>query len=424
LGNTRPADIGLTLDARATAERARSVGLSGLPFGYGIEPVVTIDLFKAQEYLLALSEEANYPPVNATYQWVGTELVGVEGTSGRVLDIGMTMETLKQEPVQIALARTVDLSMLPLDPEVRDPAPFLDQVRALTSDGFTVSGYDPFRDEMISWTTDRPTLTSWLHVETDGIGIRQDVFSAFLSAQNASLNPNGEDTRYLEATESVNLLETAFREGRHDAAIRIRYRPVRFEVDYGDTGYRIARKTGIPFLLIDNANPGMEWEGLSAGDMVNVPTRDVTLPIEPVIGKRIIVDMETQSLIAYENGEIVFEWLISTGLPAYPTYPGVFQILTHDETALGSTFELCGSSGCGQWEMYWFMGIYEVVPGLMNGFHGAVLLPNGTYLGGGNVGAPFTYGCVRPYSAGPNRARLSKSSLMSTNRKASLVARP
>jgi hypothetical protein len=44
--------------------------------------------------------------------------------------------------------------------------------------------------------------------------------------------------------------------------------------------------------------------------------------------------------------------------------------------------------------MYWFMGVYEVVPGLMNGFHGAVLLPNGAYLGGGNVGAPYTFGCI------------------------------
>jgi len=40
------------------------------------------------------------------------------------------------------------------------------------------------------------------------------------------------------------------------------------------------------------------------------------------------------------------------------------------------------------------MGIYEVVPGLVNGFHGAVLLPNGTYLGGNNVGVPYTLGCV------------------------------
>ena len=44
--------------------------------------------------------------------------------------------------------------------------------------------------------------------------------------------------------------------------------------------------------------------------------------------------------------------------------------------------------------MYWFMGIYEVQPGLVNGFHGAVELPNGQYLGGGNVGQPYTFGCV------------------------------
>ena len=40
------------------------------------------------------------------------------------------------------------------------------------------------------------------------------------------------------------------------------------------------------------------------------------------------------------------------------------------------------------------MGMYEVVPGLMNGFHGAVLLPSGNYLGGGSVGNPYTFGCV------------------------------
>jgi len=64
--------------------------------------------------------------------------------------------------------------------------------------------------------------------------------------------------------------------------------------------------------------------------------------------------------------------------------------------ARGSSFTLCNEAGgnCGQWEMYWFMGMYEVAGGVMNGFHGAVLLPNGAYLGGGNVGAPYTFGCV------------------------------
>jgi hypothetical protein len=44
--------------------------------------------------------------------------------------------------------------------------------------------------------------------------------------------------------------------------------------------------------------------------------------------------------------------------------------------------------------MYYFMGMYEVQTGLMNGFHGAVLLPNGAYLGGNTVGQPYTFGCV------------------------------
>jgi hypothetical protein len=44
--------------------------------------------------------------------------------------------------------------------------------------------------------------------------------------------------------------------------------------------------------------------------------------------------------------------------------------------------------------MHWFMGIYEVVPGLVNGFHGRVDLPGGTIMGNGNVGTQYTYGCV------------------------------
>jgi hypothetical protein len=44
--------------------------------------------------------------------------------------------------------------------------------------------------------------------------------------------------------------------------------------------------------------------------------------------------------------------------------------------------------------MSWFMGIYEVQEGLVNGFHGKVLLPNGRYLGDGQIGSPVTFGCI------------------------------
>ncbi|MBZ0275519.1 MAG: L,D-transpeptidase, partial [Anaerolineae bacterium] len=105
-------------------------------------------------------------------------------------------------------------------------------------------------------------------------------------------------------------------------------------------------------------------------------------------------DLRTQTLKAFDNGQLVYTWLISSGISDAPTSPGIYQILNHVDVSYGSSYTLCGSQGCSQWEMEWFMGMYEVSPGLMNGFHGAVILPNGTYLGGGNVGSPYTFGCV------------------------------
>src|SRR5690606_41204215 len=69
---------------------------------------------------------------------------------------------------------------------------------------------------------------------------------------------------------------------------------------------------------------------------------------------------------------------ISSGVQNAVTSPGIYQILNHDPVATGSSNTLCNSAGleCGTWEMNWFMGIYQVSPGLINGFHGAVLLPS------------------------------------------------
>ena len=98
----------------------------------------------------------------------------------------------------------------------------------------------------------------------------------------------------------------------------------------------------------------------------------------------------------FENGQVWADWGISSGRETAPTYPGIFQILTHNESSFGGSYALCNETGtnCSQWEMFWFMGIYEVVPGLMNGFHGAVELPNGNYLGGGGTWEPSTFGCI------------------------------
>lgn len=389
-----PSQLGLRLNARKTAEAARGVGLSGVPFGYSLLPTVEMDVLATQTFLLDMTETTKIDPYNAGYQWQGDRLVGVAGAPGRFLDVAMTMEHLSNNLAEVANGRRLNLVMTPMQPEVLDPEPYLEQAQALAQQQFVMAGYDPFTDERVMWTTDRDTFTSWLEAGQNGLSLREDKFALFLQAATQQVSQT-DSRRFLEPTDSMDKVRQAIRQGRANVNLRIRYRSGTYEVQRGDTGYRIARRTGIPFFLIEQANPGRDWNDLlSPGDIINLPSRDVTIPLEPVSNKRIVVNLDTQYMVAYENGQPVFEWPISSGISSAPTYPGVFQIQNHDELASGSSYTLCSASGCGEWQMYWFMGIYEVVPGLMNGFHGAVLLPNGSYLGGGNVGAPYTFGCV------------------------------
>lgn len=390
---TAPA-LGLRLDARKTAEAARGVGLAGIPFGYRLEPVVDLDVLTAQTYLLDMTETTRIDAYNAGYRWEGAMLVGVPGSDGRFLDVARTMERFQTNLLSVVENGRLDLTMSVLRPDVIDPLPHLDRARALAAQQFNVLAYDPFTDEYIRWSPDRVTFASWLEAGADSLTLRQAEFGRYLEEKSREINEI-DPIRFLEQTDSFSVMRRAIANGATSVQLRIRYRSTTHTVRRGDTGYRISRVTGIPFYQIQQANPNRDWEQpLYVGEVINLPSRDITLPIEPVTNKRIIVNLDTQSMIAYENGQPVFEWQISSGMSSAPTFPGIYQILTHNEVALGSSYTLCSATGCGEWTMYWFMGIYETVPGLINGFHGAVLLPNGQYLGGGNVGRPFTFGCV------------------------------
>lgn len=389
-----PAQLGLVIDSKKTAEAARAVGMSGLPMGYGIPPVVSVDFNTAQTFLLDLTNQTDIAPENAGYTWQNDELVGIPGADGRMLDVPHMMERLSADPAQIVEFGHVDLVMTTLPPEMSDPTPYLEQVRAATSQPITLIGYDPFTDQTVSWSTTRDVFTSWIEVGEQGLQVREAAFEPFLQAQVQSLNAPEQPQRYLDMRETKEAIAKAVEIAQSQATLRIRYRPQEYTVERGDTAYRIARKTGLPYYLVEKANEGRDLNVLSPGDTINLPSKDATIPLNPIPNKRIVVDLNNQTLKAFEKGQIVFDWLISSGIETAPTSPGIFQVLTHNEVANGSSYTLCSESGCGSWEMYWFMGMYEVTPGLMNGFHGAVLLPNGAYLGGGNVGAPFTFGCV------------------------------
>ena len=98
-----------------------------------------------------------------------------------------------------------------------------------------------------------------------------------------------------------------------------------------------------------------------------------------------VVDISEQQLNAYEGDALVYSFKASTGIASSPTIPGVFQILSKEEEAYASSWDL--------W-MPHFMGIYRTGPDFTNGIHGLPTLSSGTRLWEGYLGSPISYGCV------------------------------
>ncbi len=388
-----PDELGMTIDAAAMADGARAAGFAGIPFGYNVEPIVSVSHSRAQTVLLDLTESIYVQQYEAGYKWSGGRLITVPGRRGRHLDIKKSLDSLKADAANVVMDGRFNLQTIQLIPTVLDSAPFLDEALVFLNKGIRLKGYDPFRDQMISFSVNQQLAAEWLIAGENGLSVRADSFGKFVDGENEKLVSGG---RYIDKLLATQTLQEALTAGATEVVLRLNYLPDEYQIVRKDTGYRIGRKRGIPYELIRDANPTVNWNSLVVGQSVQIPSRDVMIPEDPVPHKRIIVDLDAQWLVGFENGELIFDWGISSGREEAPTYPGIFQILTHDEKAFGGSFALCNETGtnCNQWEMAWFMGIYEVVPGLMNGFHGAVLLPNGGYLGGGGVYEPTTFGCI------------------------------
>ncbi len=128
-------------------------------------------------------------------------------------------------------------------------------------------------------------------------------------------------------------------------------------------------------------------------EVVSSPTEAPTVPAVLTMqdasqgagagGKSIEVSISDQHLLAYENGQVVFSFVASTGM-RNSTRVGNFSILDKIDNAYGSTWDI--------WMPNW-MGIYYSST-LENGIHALPILPNGNRLWSGYLGVPISFGCV------------------------------
>ncbi|MBL8163108.1 MAG: L,D-transpeptidase family protein [Anaerolineae bacterium] len=391
-----PADLGLTLDARATAERAYQRGRSDLTAALpailsrsAVEPVITLDATRAEAGLTVLSAQVVQPVVNAGVRLVNGEVQATEAVPGRTLDVGLTLAQLARDVSGALSDGMLELVMQDVQPTVTDATPMLDQARLLLSNFLDVRVFDPVTGDSVYWSAPPELWGNWLSAQPDansttGLALSADptAINAYLSEQSAAAF---DTSRYLKLDEAVASVQAAIAAGRTDPVVRVYHHDRQHTVSAGETITSIAWDYGVPYLYIQQANGGLS--SVSAGQSITIPSPDNFLPFAVDPDKRIVVNISRQNVKVYENGQVKWDWVASTGIPDSPTWTGIYQIISHESNAYA-----------GNWNLWMpnFMGVYKPIPGadFTNGFHGFPTRGGSQLLWTNSLGTRVTYGCI------------------------------
>ena len=116
---------------------------------------------------------------------------------------------------------------------------------------------------------------------------------------------------------------------------------------------------------------------------LNPPTSESSS--EENVTKRVVVDISDQRTYVYENEDLVFEFVVSTGEPGRDTAIGEYEIQSKIPMAYASTWNL---------DMPFWLGIYWAGP-LENGFHAVPTVRHtGETMWDGYLGQRVSYGCI------------------------------
>jgi LysM repeat protein len=160
---------------------------------------------------------------------------------------------------------------------------------------------------------------------------------------------------------------------------------IRHVVQRGENLAAIGQRYGVSWLAIAQANDIFDADRIVAGQELLIPNilsgSDAILEVPaapaPVhgIGREIIVDLSEQRTYAYENGVLVRNVVVSTGLPGTPTVRGDFTVQRKyvAQTMTGPGYYL------------------PDVPYILYFYAGYAL--HGTYWHS-NFGQPMSHGCV------------------------------
>ena len=392
----KPAQLGLTLDAETTTQRAYETSyeagffpslarILGMSERLLVVPIVVLDESIALSGLQEAALEAVIVPQEAMFAFEGEELIAVPGVYGRALDVQTTYQTLVADPLTTFLSGYLPATLSPVIPALAEiPPDVLAQAQAFAAQTLVFKAYDPILNETYEWPISRASLAAAMRLQIQEGRVILATDTLPLQAELTHFSNTFTPDRWLDL-ETMDEMLAASLQPDSPVLFTVRHAPTQYTVQLGDTLLVIAWRQGIPLWRILQANPGLDPENLISGTNLLIPSRTDLIELPIVFGKRILVDLTDQHLWGFEGDELVISEIISTGIDRSPTQPGIFQVRSHVENAYASVWDLTMPN---------FVGIYEAWPGFENGFHGLPILSNGQTLWGGVLGQPVSFGCI------------------------------
>jgi len=389
-------DAGLRLDVDTTVRKAFNVGraeqglrtfLTMREEPHFVAPVLVVDPAVARRVLERMAPEVEVPPTDATLLLRGDRFVAMSSQPGRVMDVETAVEKVLVAPTHLGRDSHVALPFQVVPPRIADVSGVHAQAEEMLSRQVHISTYDMLTGESFAWTLGRDTILNWLRTEQteDGRGLSIVVVEEAMQSTLAGLATELGEDRSFSFEQATQQVLSVFQEGGGAVKLRVTRLPRTCTVQSGDTLSTIAARFGMPLGLIVEANPELDLDRLSVGQQLAIPSQDVLTPYFSRSTKRIVISIAGQRLRAYEQGTLLYDWPISTGMASSPTYTGIFQVLSKEEKAYASEWDL--------W-MPHFLAVYRAGGEVYNGIHGLPILSSGRRLWEGALGRPASYGCI------------------------------
>jgi lipoprotein-anchoring transpeptidase ErfK/SrfK len=388
-----PATLGITMDATKTAQQAYAIGrttgnpLSGLLGHVEVSPIVTINPDIVSIELGRIAEQVNTPLIDAGVAFENGQVIATAPQNGRSVDVNATLQQLAQS---IQTDGEIALVMVEIAPIITDTSNVVAQAQALLSNPLDIKVYDPVTGDAVYWSVMPYDWGQWLTVTTDNnsaIGLaldaNPDAVRAFLNNQATTVL---DSTRTIDLDAGVQSVVNAIQRGDPSTGfVQVQHKERTHTVQAGESITSIAWDYGIPYLYIQNLNNNID--NVSAGQQIKIPPADVFLTASTNPSKRVIVSISNQTVKVYENNQLKWDWVASTGISDSPTWTGIYQVQSHVDNAYAANWNL---------HMPNFMGVYQPVPDadFTNGFHGFPTRDGGQLLWENSLGRKVTYGCI------------------------------